>query len=325
VCPAAAPTSSNLTKKEAEELAADIKKLEDRESWYTARFIADDAPDWNPATFVASRPVANGLQAVELEVEISRERVPLRNAYRHVGQQAVLRVNSGEEYTLQVSTAPFPLKMQQQPLYHARGDLTAGEIKAVREPTSVTGRLEVLVPDGEAKDLLEASAADTVEVGPFQGAGLNLRGNIIGAFRYRTVLIMCEGLAIATAKALIEAESSVGGLNFPLRENVVLYYRAPNEASLAYKDEFERWQSELGVRVKTATRDTFIDMFDDDDELEYEPATTAAIILTGGDEEAEKAALMVCNEAEITELVKDSEQAVQTEYLEMRTHNKGMH
>jgi hypothetical protein len=33
VCPAAAPTSSNLTKKEAEELAADIKKLEDRESW----------------------------------------------------------------------------------------------------------------------------------------------------------------------------------------------------------------------------------------------------------------------------------------------------
>lgn len=293
-------------------------------------------------------------------MEISRERVPLRNAYRHVGQQAVLRVNSGEEYTLQgahcswamrkaadiscshvllwtvsalalhthcgsadlcrplcnaVSTAPFPLRMQQQPLYHARGDLTAGETKAVREPTSVTGRLEVsswrgqvpsadehcvdqkvmqlacrrthrrhdihmsglcsgenqvLVPEGEAKDLLEASAADTVEVGPFQvrldavacllsctrsplscwlcayllaapdevsmmhcpdtsasaqGAGLNLRGNIIGAFRYRTVLIMCEGLAIATARALIEAESSVGGLNFPLRENVVLYYR----------------------------------------------------------------------------------------------------
>ena len=129
------------------------------------------------------------------------------------------------------------------------------------------------MPEGDAKDLLEASAADTVEVGPFQvqpdpgnitaipwmryhhrvagccheplaapdgacnfgcltksapslqGAGLNLRGNIIGAFRYRTVLIMCEGLAIATAKALIEAESSVGGLNFPLRENVVLYYR----------------------------------------------------------------------------------------------------
>ena len=41
----------------------------------------------------------------------------------------------------------------------------------------------------------------------------------------------------------------------------------------------------------TATRDTFQDMFDDDDNLEYEPSQTAAIILTGGDEEAEKAAL----------------------------------
>lgn len=325
VCHAAAATQSNLTAKEQQELDEDIRKLEDRESWYTARFIADDAPDWNPATFVSARQLANGLQAVELDIEISRERVPLRNAYRHVGQTATVRVNSGEEHTLRVATAPFPLKMQQDPLYFARGDLTAGEVKAVREPTSVIARLEVIVPDGEAKDLMEASAADAVEVGPFQGAGLNLRGDIIGAFRYRTIIILCEGAVIATAKALIEADSSVGGLNFPLRENVVLYYRAQNEASLAYKSEFERWQSKLGVRVETATRDAFIDMFDGDDQLEYEPASTAAIILAGGDEDAEKAAMLVCSEAEITEIVKDSEEAVQTEYLEMRTHNKGMH
>lgn len=38
---------------------------------------------------------------MELDVEISRERVPLRNAYRHVGQRTVLRVNSGEEHNLQ--------------------------------------------------------------------------------------------------------------------------------------------------------------------------------------------------------------------------------
>lgn len=43
----------------------------------------------------------------------------------------------------------------------------------------------------------------------------------------------------------------------------------------------------------SATRDTFQDMFDDDQTLEYEPVQTAAIILTGGDEEAEKAALEV--------------------------------
>lgn len=34
---------------------------------------------------------------VTLEVEASRERVPLRNAYRHVGQRARVRVNSGAE------------------------------------------------------------------------------------------------------------------------------------------------------------------------------------------------------------------------------------
>lgn len=43
----------------------------------------------------------------------------------------------------------------------------------------------------------------------------------------------------------------------------------------------------------SATRDSFQDMFDDDLTLEYEPVQTAAIILTGGDEEAEKAALEV--------------------------------
>ena len=36
-----------------------------------------------------------------------------------------------------------------------------------------------------------------------------------------------------------------------------------------------------------------MDMFDDDDTLMYEPAQTAAVILTGDDEEAEKAALEV--------------------------------
>ena len=34
-------------------------------------------------------------------------------------------------------------------------------------------------------------------------------------------------------------------------------------------------------------------MFDDDNTLAYEPESTAAIILTGGDEEAEAAALEV--------------------------------
>jgi hypothetical protein len=37
---------------------------------------------------------------VVLEAEVSRDIVPLRNAYRHVGQRARVRVNGGIEYSL---------------------------------------------------------------------------------------------------------------------------------------------------------------------------------------------------------------------------------
>ena len=38
---------------------------------YVARFVADEAPDWNPATFVAAERVANGFSVVNLDVEAS--------------------------------------------------------------------------------------------------------------------------------------------------------------------------------------------------------------------------------------------------------------
>ena len=69
--------------------------------------------------------------------------------------------------------------------------------------------------------------------------------------------------------------------------------QAPNDASLAFRELWPLWEEQYACKVITATRDTFQDMFDDDDTLEYEPLQTAAIILTGGDEEAEKAALEV--------------------------------
>lgn len=317
--------TSALTVKQAEEMDLDIRKLEERETWYTARFIADDAPDWNTATFVGTSPAANGCSIVELDIEISRERVPLRNGYRHVGQMAQIRVNSGAEHILRPCCAPFALSLQQESLYRARGDLVAGQTKTTVEPTTIIARLQLLVQDGEATDLMSASAADTIEVGPFTGAGLNLRTPLVSIFAFRTVIVMAEGAGIATAKALIEATPDVGGLNFPLREGVRLYYRAPNDASVAFKSEFERWEQEFGVKVLTATREQFIDIFDGDDTLEYEPASTGAVLLTSGDEDAEKAAMLVCSEAEITEVVKDSEEATSTEYLEMRTNQKGKH
>jgi len=69
--------------------------------------------------------------------------------------------------------------------------------------------------------------------------------------------------------------------------------QAPNQDALLFKDLHESWETKHNCKVTTGTRETFMDLFDDDDTLEYEPATTAALIFTGGDEEAEKEALEV--------------------------------
>jgi len=73
----------------------------------------------------------------------------------------------------------------------------------------------------------------------------------------------------------------------------VVSLQAPNQDALLFKDRYESWETEHNCKVTTGTRETFMDLFDDDDTLEYEPATTAALIFTGGDEEAEKEALEV--------------------------------
>lgn len=69
--------------------------------------------------------------------------------------------------------------------------------------------------------------------------------------------------------------------------------QAPNEDALCYRELYDEWRERFNVVVQTSTRDSFQDMFDDDDTLAYEPNTTAAVVLCGGDEEAEAAALQV--------------------------------
>lgn len=78
----------------------DLIQFQGREKWYAAKFCADDAPDWNPATFLRKQRTSPGLQTIVLEVEISRDKVPIRNAYKHVGQRASVRVNSGVDREL---------------------------------------------------------------------------------------------------------------------------------------------------------------------------------------------------------------------------------
>ena len=48
--------------------------------------------------FFCSSPLS--VTQVVLEAEVSRDMVPLRNAYKHIGQKARVRINGGVEYTL---------------------------------------------------------------------------------------------------------------------------------------------------------------------------------------------------------------------------------
>lgn len=71
----------------------------------------------NGSHVYCSEPVAKGLRKLVLEVEISRDKVPIRNGYRHVGQRARIRANSGVEHELlgeSESPPPFHLPHMSQ-------------------------------------------------------------------------------------------------------------------------------------------------------------------------------------------------------------------
>ena len=61
---------------------------------------------------------------------------------------------------------------------------------------------------------------------------MDLRGPILAMYQYPTLVIFCEGQGIATAKALVETQPSEGGLNFPYREDVRMYYRVRDSLTM---------------------------------------------------------------------------------------------
>ncbi|KAG2484728.1 hypothetical protein HYH03_016475 [Edaphochlamys debaryana] len=293
----------------------DLIQGKDRHKWYEAKFCAEDQPSWNIGRFLDSRQVTPEYRLVTVEAEVSRERIPLRSAYKGAGQRAALRVNNGVERQLTVVSPPFPESINVEPLFKVRGDLFAQEIKMVREPISVKAPLSVLVTKKEAPEVYGMEEHDVVEVGPFVGTGLDLRGSpIIGIYNCPTVVIFAAGRGIATAAALLEASADIPNLAVQFRKDVRLYYKVPNAASIALKGRFEDWEALGPLKVLTSTT-SFQDAFDDDQTLMYDPETTGAIILTGGDEEAEKEAREVCKDAEITIILSDAVEQVPTEYL----------
>ncbi|WIA14950.1 hypothetical protein OEZ85_001661 [Tetradesmus obliquus] len=311
--PSAAAAAASTPKVDDE----DLMQFPDRYKWYEAKFAADDMPDWIAGRFISSTQQAPYMRLLTFEVEVSRERVPLRNAYKAAGQRMAVRVNGGEKRLLTVASPPHPEELNKEALFLCKGDIFAGETKQAREPTSTMAEVQVLVNAKEAPEVYNMGADDLITVGPFECEGLDMRSSGIQAlFRFPTVVIFASGHGIATAAALLE--SPLGApthLSPTLRSDVRVYYNAPNRTSLCLTDRFEKWEEQLTVEV-VATTNGFMDAWDGDDTLVYDPEATAAIILTGGDEEAEAAALEVCKEAEVTAIVSDSQAAAPPVYLD---------
>lgn len=304
----------------SDEVDEDLWQFKDRKGWYEAKFSASDMPDWNPMTFLSSSDVGPGLKELTFEYETSRELVPLRNAYKHVGQYAQVRVNGMEEVVVPPSTCPISPGSIRQSLLRVRNDLSADEQKVERDPVTEPQRLTLLVSQEECPELYKGTISDLYEVGPFSGTGLNY-GPIQAVFRFPTIVIFADNAGIATARALIRSQY----LQPDLRASVHLYYKAQNKASMLYQDEFDEFEEEFGVKVFTSTRDTFQEMFDDDYTLVYEPEATAAIILTGREpNEAEEEALEACKAAEIITLVQQTVERPETEWLSSVGDMSGM-
>lgn len=78
---------------------------------------------------------------------------------------------------------------------------------------------------GQAASSVYSLCRTDIVFNSLQGAGMDLRGPILAMYQFPTIVIFCEGQGIATAKALLETQPSEGGLNFPYREDVRMYYR----------------------------------------------------------------------------------------------------
>ena len=216
-----------------------------------------------------------------------------------------------EEIVVSPSSKPISPTSIRSSLLRVRNDLSADEQKVERDPISEPQRLTILVHTEDAPGLYKGTISDLYEIGPFSGSGLSF-GSIQAVFRFPTICIFADNMGIATARALITSEV----LQPFLRDAIHLYYKAPNKASMVYQDEFDEFEGKYGVKVITSTRDTFQEMFDDDSTLVYEPKATAAIILTGREVgETEDEAIEACKAAEITTIVRQTEERPETTWL----------
>ena len=66
-----------------------------------------------------------------------------------------------------VASAPFSYELNRDALFKAKGDISAGEIKFVKDEILVRAELHLLVNEDEAEEVYNLSEDDSVEIGPF--------------------------------------------------------------------------------------------------------------------------------------------------------------
>lgn len=240
---------------------------------------------------LASEDVASGIRCIVLEAEVSRELVHREDAYSKPGQLAQVRMK-GEVLRVPVSSPPFSKETNNSVLYKMRGDKPAGFVKAPNSTLSIKAPLRLHVTQSDFPLLYELKQGDEVEVGPFEPTGLDLRP-VLFISGFPTMLFFASGRGIATARAIIEAaEGDKGSLSLGFREEVRLYYSAPDPTLIAYKGNFKEWEKKQ-VKIRTTVSSTgdedwegFVGSFTslwDEDDIEYDPDTTAAVVCVEND------------------------------------------
>ncbi|XP_024358157.1 fruit protein pKIWI502 [Physcomitrium patens] len=282
-----------------------IMEAEQQSSGFVVTEVETTEPqNWYSAKVMGVSDVAAGVRCITLMTEVSRELVPLENAYVKPGNIAQIRLD-GKELTAVPSSPPFSMKINMPVLYKLRGDIPAGMIKLPQFSLSVKAPVEIHVEEASNPELYTVSEGQELEVGPYlQTAGLDLRP-ILTLSRFPTIVFFARGRGLAVARAIVEAiDGDVGSMSLSFREEVRLFCSASKPSELAYQEKFADWESR-SVKVRATVDDaageewqgavgSFRSLWDEDD-LEYDPNTTAAIVCV--EEESRK---------ELTELLEEA-------------------
>mmetsp|Transcript_22804 Transcript_22804/g.53260 ORF Transcript_22804/g.53260 Transcript_22804/m.53260 type:complete len:422 (-) Transcript_22804:224-1489(-) len=226
---------------------------------YRVEFAADDAPEWREASVLAMEALPNGDRLIDVEVEASRQIVPLKYAYRMPGQRLRLRLGDHEAVCeLPVATPPPSLGDNHQQLMNLKGDIFAGSTKSAIDVVDSKVRLQAVLPSGSelAEALSLAELPMQVEAGSFGGLGVNVLP-LAPVFRNRVLLMICEEScsSIATLRALIDSEDSASDLQLWHRDGTLLMQFAAKEESeaesclqLLDNSRLDTWEEKYKVR-----------------------------------------------------------------------------